>query len=345
MSIATRYASATKARLWAAEEVSYGVYETLLVNPVRIPVSSETLRESKAGGGVFHSIERGHAPAGSLPLGRSVIEGEIVTELCANGWGPLLLKHATSGQINTVVGESTREHTGTVGTLPVGLSLVKATPYQRGGGQYVQTFLGCRIDALTLRFARGRNVELRAQMLGRERVTSIPAVDDERYEPGDLSMPSRVFTVHMTRNGYSMESPGNILSAEFTIENGLGPERYEIEGNGRRSMVPQGRRVINGRMEALFSNADEELIATWLADRDVTIHISGQHAAAGSGVFAEFQFAAVKIRGTPIPQIAGRGLVRVDFTWQTIVDAMGDEFHWIVGNNESEVSTGLVSRA
>lgn len=336
------------------EELVYGKYNydvgpVVFVRPVKVPLISESLRETPKSAGLQHAISTGSQPHRVGSIGRREQRGEIITELCTNGWGPLLFKHATTSNVVTtpVAGPPQRvNHVGVTdidAALPTGLSIDKRF-YFPDGIVHTQRYLGCRVESLSCAIGKGKPVQLRASIIGRERVENSDNIHT-RYHPEDIMLFGDDFTVAIDKDGDgSAELVGNVVRAQFVINNSLGMNCFPIAGGGLRDRLPQGQRHVSGRISAFFVSDDESLFDRWLGNDDVGIILTGIMQS-DANQWAIFTFPAAKIRGSPVPQVSGRGLIRIDFSFVAMTDAvLGYDFRWEIQNVEGAVSTGTVTR-
>jgi hypothetical protein len=275
------------------------------------------------------------------------LRGDILTEFATNGWGPLLLKHATSSSVSSTTGEGGFDnHASCVGPgslLPVGMSIDKVFQYPDGTIYNIRN-LGCRIDNLTLRFGLNLPVSMRAQWIGKDyqRLTAGPA--SSRSYPSDPVMKGNDFTVALDiNNDGTAEAMLGVVRGEFTIANGLGGGSYGIEAAGVKDRVPQGKRTVFGRLETTFLKAHETIMDRWINNDPIGMMLSGV-VAGDSNQFAHFGFSAVRLRGTPVPQVSGRGPAKMDFSFIAEVGDDDCQFEWEVQNLESGVHTGAITR-
>lgn len=335
---------ANRARILLSEEDTYGSYLAAL--PVRVPVRSESLRETPVAGGLIHSIEQASSPARIGAVGRRDIAGEIITEFSLNGWGPLLLKHATTDSIVTTDVSGRKNHVGTTtptSQLPTGLSVDKVMAYP-DGTVLTHRYLGCRVDTLSLRINKGQATEMRAALVGRQKVEAVEPLT-ERYYPDDPVVFGNEFLVELDLYGTgAMSVVGNVVAAQFTIANKLGRKGYVIEGDGLRGRLPQGSRRVSGRIQAFFVQQDEDLLTAWLANTPIHMRLTGTKVD-DVDQYAVFDFPAVYVRGSVDPQVSGRGLLRIDWSFQAMHDEdAGYDFGWTVQNLESAIHTDTITR-
>lgn len=245
--------------------------------------------------------------------------GQVTGEMQFSGAWPFLLRHAL-GEPTTSAGPGTTTKHVLIGrtALPVGFSLEKRMTLTDGTERFLR-YLGCKIGELSIRFAIGEIPQCRATIVAGQETT--PGASAEL-----ATMQSQIRSPHVHQTSITMDfgagpqTVGVVEVLECLINNRLERGKYDVFNGASRSGIPVGPRTVSGTMRVHMSDDGWTLYSNWRSNAVFAVRLAAADPEGGDYLF-QLKLPRLRLRGTPAPQVAGRGPVSLEFGWHAEYDA------------------------
>jgi len=248
-------------------------YKTTPVAPdaVKLPFVSETIEMKR------DLVESQTRMTGRNPKrpgrGKVDVGGDISFEL-APQYGRFF-KHVFGGY--GVTGASAPyTHTYKIGDLPAGMVIEKSWPDISKFALYN----GCKINAFKMSVAPSGLINCSASIIGAKETVSGTSFDASATDLGHT--PFDGFGASIKQGGSTL---GIVTKLDLTLDNGLDPDGFVIDGTGERASLPDGMGRATGTVTVLFTATTLYELAIAHTETSLELHLvngAGTGASAGN---------------------------------------------------------------
>jgi hypothetical protein len=324
----------TRTRIALQEETCWGEKATGQI-PYGLDFASETLQNSinAIDSELIRSDRMMHKPS----QGNHNPGGDITGELQPHGPWPLIMKHLLGGSVVTS-GSSPYVHAlqGNV-ELPESLTIEKRFGFPDGTFKYLR-YLGSRVNEVEIGVPREGNVTARVNVLSQQEKEEEDAMHASPSFPTNNN-PFNTFhgTILLDRAGDgTREAIATITEWNLTVNNGISPDEFAIDGNKYRADLPEDLRTVRGRMTAFFTSNNWVLYQSFLANTTLSMELTLTR-----GAYSwHFTIPAFTVRGNPTPQVQGRGPLNIPIEWMGHRDEdLGTDILLTITNADPVIST------
>lgn len=257
-------------------------------------------------------------------LTKNACGGSITVESMTKGMGALLEAALGTGTSTLIAGSAYQQlFTPTLQNMP-SYTIQKGIPPLGGGAVQPQTYTGMVCNSMQVSVQNGEIPTFKFDFNGKSvstatayTATSYPANNGLlTFVHGAITLGGTVTLPTTTALATGGTAVGNVRSVEFTYENGLDEEGYNLGSAGQRGRAPViGRRMLTGTLEVDYNDnvlRDAYLNQTELA---MVLTFTGTTAISGAN-FPTIQFTIPCIRlSGELPKAAGGDVItqKIDF--------------------------------
>lgn len=326
-------ATGTRTSVVCQEETCWGeVAEDQ--TPLGVEVVSETLRNDI--NAIESQLIRGDRMRSPGQQGNHRPGGDISGELQPNGIWPLLWRHFLGGDVATNgSGPYTHQLQGDI-DLPESLTFEKKFGFPSGAARYLR-YLGSRVNEIELEITQEGIIRSRAGILSKEEQLVESALGVATYPLDNEPFNSFHGAILLDRAGDgTREAVATIQRLRINGTNSMDPDQYAINGTPHRADLPEDVRLFNGNLAAFFTPDNYALYQAYKDNTSLSLELTLTR---GTHVW-HFTIPQFKVRGSPTPQIAGRGPLSLEMDIEAHRDDdLGTDLLLTITNDDAALST------
>lgn len=327
-------ATASLTTLVLKNEASWGVFDAA-ADALGMDFSTETLQNP------INRVERrpriafGRSVPGPQFSGLSDPGGAINGSLQPNGAWPFLFRHALGSAVSTRESGSLFQHV-LLGaeTLPVGFSIEKRFGFRGSTTGKGFRYTGCRVNDLNLRLGSDGKIQSRVTVVAGKETPFDGPFSVATYPASSPEFTSSQAALYLDADADgTAEILSYITDFNLTLSNTLGQASYSIPNGALRRGVPAGFRRITGTFTARFDAGSYALYQRYLDSTAFTIKVQLRQSSSIGVLSWELTLPKVGLRGSPTPQVASKGAIRMDHSWMaTFDDGIGSDCRLVIHN-------------
>lgn len=296
---------------------------------------TESLNNPVARNEIRPRIAFGRAIPGTQTSGLSDPGGSINGSLQPNGAWPFLFRHALGSVVSSRDSGSLFQHV-LLGaeSLPTGFSIEKRFGFRASTAGKGFRYTGCRVNDLNLRLSQEGKIQTRVSVVAGTETPFDGPFSVATYPASSPEYVSAQATLGLDVDGDGTpEAIASLTEMNILISNTLGQERYSIPHGITRRGVTAGFRRISGSFSARFDAATYALYQRYLDNAVLSLRVQLRQSSSIGVLSWDMTIPKIGLRGTPTPQVASKGPVRMDNSWLASFDeGIGSDCRLVIHN-------------